>query len=197
MTIKEPIKIIPGNNLHLTLLMAPYSLNFVTGDDRQHLLAYGRDVFVAGQKFEADRAQRQAEPTPAYTCANAGTQGGACKQHCGDTARCWGNTTIALRPEAIDRAYRTVWSTVAHDYRLTAFAHEIVAEYQAQRHAAQVPGALTDEQDRALCEAYCIAASGDYFGARPQLDSAVNRRIFCAGHRKAWIDKADHGVPSR
>lgn len=54
---------------------------------------------------------------------------------------------------------------------------------------------LTDEQDRALCEAYCNAASDEYFKARPQLDSDVNRRIFYAGHRKAWIEwQAAHNI---
>ena len=54
--------------------------------------------------------------------------------------------------------------------------------------AAQQQKPLTDEQDRALCEAYSNAASDEYFKARPQLDSDVNRRIFYAGHRKAWIE---------
>ena len=47
---------------------------------------------------------------------------------------------------------------------------------------------LSDEQDRALCEAYCNTASDEYFHVRPRLDSSVNRRIFYAGHRKAWIE---------
>ena len=46
---KEPVKMAPGDDLHLTLLMAPQSLNFVTGQDREHLLAYGRSAFEAGQ----------------------------------------------------------------------------------------------------------------------------------------------------
>lgn len=54
---------------------------------------------------------------------------------------------------------------------------------------------MTDEQDRALCEAYCNAASDEYFKARPQLDSDVNRRIFCAGHRNAWLEwQTAHGI---
>jgi hypothetical protein len=54
---------------------------------------------------------------------------------------------------------------------------------------------LGDEQDRALCEAYCNTASDEYFNARPQLDSQANRRIFYAGHRKAWIGwQAAHGI---
>ena len=50
--------------------------------------------------------------------------------------------------------------------------------------------ALTDEQDRALCEAFCNDASDEYFNARPASDSTENRRIFYAGHRKAWIARA-------
>lgn len=49
---KGTTKMIPGDELHLTMLMAPYSLNLVTGQDRQHLLAFGRAVFEAGK---ADR----------------------------------------------------------------------------------------------------------------------------------------------
>ncbi|MGG4053527.1 hypothetical protein ABEW79_17950 [Delftia tsuruhatensis] len=40
-------KIQPGDDTHLTLLMAPHSLNFLTGADRAALLAFGRDVFAA------------------------------------------------------------------------------------------------------------------------------------------------------
>lgn len=42
-------KIQPGDDTHLTLLMAPHSLNLVTGPDRAALLAYGRDVFAAAR----------------------------------------------------------------------------------------------------------------------------------------------------
>lgn len=42
-------KIQPGDDTHLTLLMTPHSLNFVTGADRAALLAYGRDVFAAAR----------------------------------------------------------------------------------------------------------------------------------------------------
>ncbi|CAM4308253.1 hypothetical protein COAQ111491_16395 [Comamonas aquatilis] len=47
--MKQPIKMTPGDELHLTALMAPFSLNLVTGQDRQHLLGYGRAAFEAGQ----------------------------------------------------------------------------------------------------------------------------------------------------
>lgn len=46
--MKQPIKMTPGDDLHLTALMAPFSLNLVTGQDRQHLLGYGRAAFIAG-----------------------------------------------------------------------------------------------------------------------------------------------------
>lgn len=37
----------PGSEYHLTLLMAPHQLHAVTGQDRQHLLAFARDVWAA------------------------------------------------------------------------------------------------------------------------------------------------------
>jgi hypothetical protein len=46
---------------------------------------------------------------------------------------------------------------------------------------------LTDEQDRAICEGNCNAESDAFFKARPQFDNAANRRIFYAGHRRAWL----------
>jgi len=54
---------------------------------------------------------------------------------------------------------------------------------------AQAKPALTQEQDNALCEGHFNSDSDEYFKARPQLDSAVNRRIFYAGHRKGWLAK--------
>jgi hypothetical protein len=43
--------------------------------------------------------------------------------------RCMGNI---LTPEQIDKAYRDVWSTVAHQHRLSAFAEAIAAEVRKQ-----------------------------------------------------------------
>ena len=48
---------------------------------------------------------------------------------------------------------------------------------------------LTDDQDRALCESNFNAESDAFFGARPELDHPTLRRIFYAGHRRAWISK--------
>lgn len=44
---QTPIKMHPGDDLHLTMLMASHGLNFVTGKDREQLLAWGRDVWQA------------------------------------------------------------------------------------------------------------------------------------------------------
>jgi hypothetical protein len=51
------------------------------------------------------------------------------------------------------------------------------------------PLPLSDEQDRALCEANCNAEADAFFAARPALDFPEMRRIFYAGHRRAWISK--------
>ena len=59
--IPEAKKMGPGDELHLTLLMAPFSLNFFTGQDRQHLLAFGRAAFEAGQAA-AQQAVQAAVP---------------------------------------------------------------------------------------------------------------------------------------
>lgn len=48
----EPIKMQPGDDLYLTMLMAPHGLNFVTGKDREHLLAWGRDVWQASRRAQ-------------------------------------------------------------------------------------------------------------------------------------------------
>jgi hypothetical protein len=54
---------------------------------------------------------------------------------------------------------------------------------------------LSDEQERALCEAYCNEASEEYFKARPTINFPEMRKIFYAGHRRAWINyKAAHGI---
>jgi hypothetical protein len=47
--MRTTIQMTPGDDTHLTLLMAPQSLNFFTGQDREHLLAFGRAAFEAGK----------------------------------------------------------------------------------------------------------------------------------------------------
>ena len=50
-------KLIPGDDKHLTLLMAPFNLNFFTGKNRDDLLAYGRAVWTAALETQAANAQ--------------------------------------------------------------------------------------------------------------------------------------------
>lgn len=60
-------KIQPGDDTHLTLLMAPHSLNFVTGADRAALLAYGRDVFAAARDSKClAQIEEPAQPIAGY-----------------------------------------------------------------------------------------------------------------------------------
>jgi hypothetical protein len=58
-----------------------------------------RDRLIRPVRLSLEQAQEagcfdtdEPQPTPAHTCTNAGTSAGACKQHCGDSVRCWGNT---------------------------------------------------------------------------------------------------------
>lgn len=48
--MKNKLTIMPGDDMHMNCLMAPFSLNMVVGEDRQHLLAYGKAAFAAGKK---------------------------------------------------------------------------------------------------------------------------------------------------
>lgn len=48
-------KIEPGSEMHLSLLMAPYGLQFFSGEDHDHLLSFAKDV------WEAARTQAQME----------------------------------------------------------------------------------------------------------------------------------------
>lgn len=59
----------PGDDTHLSLLMAHHSLNFVTDADHAALLAYGRDVFAAGRDSKC-LAQIE-EPAPAQAVQTA------------------------------------------------------------------------------------------------------------------------------
>lgn len=47
--MKTPIKMTPGDDMHLTFLMAPQSLNLAVGQLREQLLGYGRAAFEAGK----------------------------------------------------------------------------------------------------------------------------------------------------
>lgn len=69
--MKQPIKMTPGDDLHLSLLMAPFSLNLVTGQDRQHLLGYGRAAFEAGKAGQCLHQIQEPAPVQAAPAAVA------------------------------------------------------------------------------------------------------------------------------
>lgn len=62
---REVKKVIPGDELHLTILGAPYGFNFLTGKDRQDVLAFGRAVWAA-----ALAAPVQVAPRPEASVLN-------------------------------------------------------------------------------------------------------------------------------
>jgi hypothetical protein len=57
-----PQAVEPGNELHLSLLMAPHGLNFVVGADRKALLSYAADVWAAARKGLVPATPAQAAP---------------------------------------------------------------------------------------------------------------------------------------
>lgn len=89
---------------------------------------------------------------------------------------------------------------VALDFHATQqlrerIAHIVVPLLKAAQPVQPSIPKLTDEQDRALCEAHCNDASDEYFAARQALDFPQMRRIFYAGHRKAWISASIKETP--
>lgn len=53
---------------------------------------------------------------------------------------------------------------------------------------------MTNESERAIAEAELMAACDEYFGARPQLVSIHNKRIFEKGFRLGWDRRDTVGV---
>lgn len=72
-------KLTPGDDKHLTLLMAPFNLNFFVGKDREDILAYGRAVWAAALASQADKSQEDALTVP----VKAGCAGGYGKRKYG------------------------------------------------------------------------------------------------------------------
>lgn len=62
----------PGSEWHLTMLMLPYHLNMVVGQDRQHLLSWGRDVWKAAQPAAAEVPAYETVPWPIVTQYSGG-----------------------------------------------------------------------------------------------------------------------------
>ena len=78
--MKQPIKMTPGDELHLTALMAPFSLNLVTGQDRQHLLGYGRSAFEAGKESAGQCLHQIQEPALVQAAQPTGSVSNATSQ---------------------------------------------------------------------------------------------------------------------
>lgn len=64
---KAPTKVVEGSDFHLTLLMAPMSLNLVMGSDRQALLDYAKSVWQASRKVALESALAIVKDTREYT----------------------------------------------------------------------------------------------------------------------------------
>jgi len=81
MTAKHtPTQVVPGDDLHLIVLMSPMSLNLVTGQDRESLLAYARSVWQSARRQALIDAATECESKHAngnykydtrHECANA------------------------------------------------------------------------------------------------------------------------------
>ena len=57
----KPIKVEKDSELHLTVLMAPFSLNLVVGEDRACLLRYATSVWQAATLAERERCAKVCE----------------------------------------------------------------------------------------------------------------------------------------
>lgn len=164
---KETTKMIPGDELHLTMLMAPYSLNLVTGQDRQHLLAFGRAAFDAGK---ADR--------PAQ-CLHQITEQGA---HIPDDKqikalmrkhRIWIEHSTLLEDGEPERELRAVQ---AEEHQFNAFVQDLIAATQpaaqgmdAQQYRLIEHGELIEAGDQFLRDDFCtweIDPNGIFVGTR-------------------------------
>jgi len=102
---KETTKMIPGDELHLTMLMAPYSLNLVTGQDRQHLLAFGRAAFEAGKAdLPAQCLHQIAEP--------AAISEGEAFQALSELTNALRERHYGRMPSEVQAAYDKAWTIV-------------------------------------------------------------------------------------
>jgi hypothetical protein len=77
-------------------------------------------------------------------------------------------------------------------YGAPRYRAEVRDAITALREALAQPAAQPKKRETwlAIREGHLNAASDSYFTARPQLDSAVNRRIFYAGHSSGYGDEA-------
>ncbi len=70
-----------------------------------------------------------------------------------------------------------------------------LGNYWIPEHCLDVKEAMKmNESERAIAKAELISADEEYFGARPQLVSIHNRRIFESGFRRGWDRRDAVGV---
>ena len=122
-----------------------------------------------------DRAMRAAQAAPAAVAGPTSDELMALSKEC---QRMPGG--LGMHYENYARAVLTRWGAAPTTQS---------APQRAAHQENDVDEKLYDP-DCAACEAHCNSAADEYFNARPQLDSGANRRIFYAGHRKAWIGRS-------
>ena len=87
--MKQPIKVTPGSDDHLALMMAPWGLNMFTGKDRADILAWGRlvweNAYVSGAVPFSATIQEWADLV--NELAPEGIEGG-CDECGGDAGQC-------------------------------------------------------------------------------------------------------------
>lgn len=118
---KETNKMIPGDELHLTMLMAPYSLNLVSGQDRQHLLAFGRAAFDAGKADRPAQCLHQITEEGAHTPDDKQIKA-LMRKH-----RIWIEHSTLLEDDEPERELRAVQ---AEEHQFNAFVQDLIAATQ-------------------------------------------------------------------
>lgn len=90
MDIKQSIKFKPGSDEYLTLLMAPWHLNLMTGKDRADLLAWGRLIWETAYMSGAVQAPEPTREVLLGLVREISPEGieEACEECGGDTNQC-------------------------------------------------------------------------------------------------------------
>lgn len=141
----------PGDDTHLTLLMAPHSLNFVTGADHAALLAYGRDVFAAARDSKC-LAQIE-EPAKQITGIRDAVLRG-----------------ITTQSHSIDSNRVTIEHSGRGKNALDELASNIAAEIEAAAVAAPALDAPAAPVGEVVCRWQALDFSGYCYGSNPPED---------------------------
>ncbi|WP_287918081.1 hypothetical protein [Comamonas sp.] len=143
------IQMAPGDDTHLTLLMAPQSLNFCTGQDREHLLAFGRAAFEAGQSSKC--LHQIAEPS-AQIPEDAQIQA-LMRKH-----RIWIEHSTLFGNDEPERELRAVQ---AEEHQFNAFVQDLIAATQLAAAPQAVPAAVAVPDE--LVRVVDLKSVGDRF----------------------------------